>query len=324
MLKAKYGLFLHYQYRILLGYSVKTKPQFPNPTQMTAEEWNRFVDGFDVDGFAKQMAAGNVGWVIFCMDDHYFAWPCAPNRAFNEFTGYGAGEKCSRRDLIGELAQALEARGVKLICYFAGLNGYMKEPKVLQGLMDPASGRGQFNDHSPPSDECRKRRLAVLREYAQRYTGEIAGWWFDGVESSTYRNQPDDWRTIDSIVHAANPHAVIAFSWGANEEACICPGVDDYAAGDTWSKQDLKKLTPKTLPAQPGILWHGKIYCGNIYHGQGDANQFSDQELVDWINTCNSQGGICTLDWPFDPKTGLLKDFAFAQLKRVAQAVKNH
>ena len=27
-------------------------------------------------------------------------------------------------------------KGVKLICYFAGLNGYMKEPKVSAGLRD--------------------------------------------------------------------------------------------------------------------------------------------------------------------------------------------
>jgi hypothetical protein len=85
---------------------------------------------------------------------------------------------------------------------------------------------------------------------------------------------------------------------------------------------------PKTIAdprgVQDGILWHGKIYCGNVYHGQGDANEFSDQELIDWINTCNHQGGVCTLDWPFDPKTGLLKDFAIAQLKRMARVVKKH
>ena len=40
-----------------------------------------------------------------------------------------------------------------------------------------------------------------------------------------------------------------------------------------------------------------------------------------WSNTCNREGGVCTLDWPFDPKTGLLKDFDFEQLKRVARAV---
>src|SRR5450432_3711603 len=76
MTKGKYGVFMHYQYRILLGYSIKTKPQFPDPSQMTAGEWNRFVDGFDVTGFANQMAEAKVGWVMFCLDDHYFAWPC--------------------------------------------------------------------------------------------------------------------------------------------------------------------------------------------------------------------------------------------------------
>jgi hypothetical protein len=320
--KGNYGIFMHYQYRILLGYSIATQPQFPSPSQMTAEQWNRFVDGFDVKGFAEQMAEAKVGWVIFCLDDHYFAWPCAPNKVFCDYTGYGPGEKCSRRDLILDLANALNGKGVKLICYFAGLNGYMNEPKVSVGLMDEGAGRGGFNENTPPSAECRKRRLAVFREYADRYKDTIAGWWFDGVERDTYQAKPDDWWTIHSIVHSANPQAVIAFSWGRNEQACLCKGIDDYTGGDTWSKQDLKRLTPSQLPSQDGILWHGKIYCGNVYHGQGDGNQFSDQELIDWINTCNQQGGVCTLDWPFDPKTGLLKDFAIAQLKRVARAVK--
>jgi hypothetical protein len=83
----------------------------------------------------------------------------------------------------------------------------------------------------------------------------------------------------------------------------------------------LKRLTPAQLPPEEGLLWHGKIYCGNLYHGQGDNNQFSDQELIDWINTCSHQGGVCTLDWPFDPSTGLLKDFGIAQLKRVARSL---
>jgi hypothetical protein len=322
MSEGKYGIFMHYQYRILLGHSIRTKPPFPNPSQMTAQEWNRFVDRFDVNGFAEQMVEGKVSWVIFCLDDHYFAWPCAPNQAFSDYTGYAPGEKCSRRDLILDVAEALKAKGVKVICYFAGLNGYMKEPKVSAGLSDEATGRGGVNEKSPPSAEGRKRRLAVLKEYADRYQGKIAGWWFDGMERGTYQAEPNDWREIHSIVHSANPKAVIAFSYGANEQACLCKGVDDYTGGDTWSKQDLNRFLPKFLPSQEGILWHGKIYCGNVYHGQGDANQFTDRELIDWINACHRQGGVCTLDWPFDPNTGLLKDFGIAQLKRVAGAVK--
>ncbi len=316
MLPAKYGVFVHYQYRILLGYSVRTKPQFPKPERMNAAEWNQFVDGFDAKRFAAQMAEGRVGWVIFCLDDHYFAWPCAPNKAFSDFTGYAPGKKCSRRDLIMDVADALRAKDIKLICYFAGLNGYMKEPQVSVGLKDDG------NNQTPPSAECRRRRIAVLKEYCDRYRDKIAGWWFDGMERNSYQERPDDWDAVAATVRAGNPKAVIAFSFGGNEQACIRRGVDDFTGGDTWSKQDLVRLVPKRLPAENGILWHGKIYCGNVYHGQGDANQFSDQQLVDWVNTCNDQGGICTLDWPFDPKTGLIRDFGIQQLKAISRAVK--
>jgi hypothetical protein len=322
MLKGKYGLFVHYQYRILLGYSIKTKPQFPDPAHMTAREWNRFVDGFDAQGFADQMVDGKVGWVIFCLDDHYFAWPCSPNRSFDEFTGYAPGEKCSRRDLILDVGEALKTRGIKLVVYFAGLNGYMKEPKVSAGLIETPGGRGGLNEKMPPPAECRRRRLAILKEYADRYKDKVSGWWFDGMEANSYQDAPEDWWAIERIVHGANPKAVIAFSFGANEQGCLHKGIDDYTGGDTWSKQDLIRLTPLVLPARERILWHGKIYCGNVYHGQGDANQFSDQELIDWINTCNHENGVCTLDWPFDPKTGLLMGFGLEQLKRVSEAVK--
>jgi len=315
MTKAKYGVFLHYQYRVLLGTCIRTRPQFPDPSQMTAKEWNQFVDGFDAEGFARQMAEGRVGWVMFCIDDHYFAWPCAPNKAFSTYTGYAPGEKCSRRDLVMDLADVLNAKGVRLICYFAGLNGYMKDPKTYRGLADDG------NNQTPPSAESRKRRLAVLKEYCDRYGEKIAGWWFDGMKSDSYSEEPNDWRTIHSIVRKPNPKAVIAFSCGRNEQACVRPGLDDFTGGDTWSKQDLTGLVPKRLPAQGGILWHGKIYCGNVYHGLGEANQFSDRELIDWMNACTGQGGVCTLDWPFDPKTGLIKDFGMAQLKRIAAAV---
>src|SRR5205085_10754448 len=99
-----------------------------------------------------------------------------------------------------------------------------------------------------------------------------------------------------------NPNGVIAFSYGGDEQACISEGVDDFTGGDTWSKQDLPRLTPARQPAPPGILWHGKIYCGNVYHGQGDACQFSDQELIDWIHTCNHQVAYVRSIGPSIPK----------------------
>ncbi len=72
------------------------------------------------------------------------------HRTFNECTGYTPGEKCSRRELILDLSNALNSKGVKLICYFAGLNGYMKEAEVLAGLIGQAAGRGESNEKTPP------------------------------------------------------------------------------------------------------------------------------------------------------------------------------
>lgn len=321
MLEAKYGLFMHYQYRIMLGYShgtaaLGTKPMLPPVSEMTAEGWNHLVDGFDVERFADQVAEGQVGWVLFCIDDHYFGWSCAPNRTFDEYTGYAPGERCSRRDLVGEVADALGARGVKLICYYAGLNGCMRDPQSFRGLGDDGDER------TPPSAECGKRRIEVLKEFADRYGAKVVGWWFDAVMPDSYRQQPHDWWEIKSVVRSANPVSLMAFSWGRNRQACMCQGVDDFTSGDSYKKQDLRRLTPQGMPAEGGLFWHGKIYCGNVYHGQGDANQFSDQELIDWISTCNRQGGVCTLDWPFDPETGLIKPFGMAQMKRIAEAVK--
>ncbi len=67
---------------------------------------------------------------------------------------------------------------------------------------------------------------------------KVSGWWFDGMELDSYTaTKPYDWFAIDSIVHRANSKAVIAFSYGGNEQACVHKGVDDYTAGDTWNKQ---------------------------------------------------------------------------------------
>lgn len=327
MKKGKYGIFMHYQYRILLGYSsgtvrAGTNPLVPEVSMMTSKQWNEFVNGFDVKKFADQMAKAKVGWVIFGVDDAYFGWSCAPNNTFNKYTGYADGEKCSKRDLIMDVTDALNKKGVKVILYYAGLTGHMLDPKIVSGLKDDTT-RGIWGGKIPPSPECRKRRIEILRDYAERYKNKIAGWWFDTPGTKSYDEKPYDWWAIEEIVHKANPKAVISFAQGgmSNLKPTV-PGIDDFTGGDTWRKQDLTKLIPKNYPAEEGILWHCKIYCGNIYHGQGDANQFTDQELIDWIKTCNNQGGVCTLDWPFEPQTGLIKDFGIKQMISISKAIK--
>ena len=77
MSRAKFGVFMHYQYRILLGYSIATKPSFPKPSEMTAEGWNNFVDGFDVDGgVGHPQSPSSPGVSPGDPCTQYWGWPC--------------------------------------------------------------------------------------------------------------------------------------------------------------------------------------------------------------------------------------------------------
>jgi hypothetical protein len=195
------------------------------------------------------------------------------------------------------------------------MNGYIKNPQAMVGLGDDDTYQ------TPPSAASRKKHLEILEEYATRYGDKIAGWWFDMFKTG-YETPPHDVREIRSVVRAGNPDAVIAFASSGPPFKVKQAGIDDYTGGDHFFKIDFDRITPTRQPAPEGILWHAKIFCGDVYHGQGTKNRFTDDQLIDWIETCNRQGGVCTLDWPFDPKTGLLKDFGFQQLKRIARAVK--
>lgn len=57
---------------------------------------------------------------------------------------------------------------------------------------------------------------------------------------------------------------------------------------------------------------------------KGFADQMADALAVRDVKLICYYAGMngYTLDWPCDPKTGLIKDFGSAQLKRIAQAVK--
>lgn len=326
MVKAKYGIFMHYQYRIMLGYcqintnlTAHPDEKYPPASAMTSKEWNQFVNGFDVKGFANQMSEANVGWVLFCINDGPFAFHCAPNAAFDSITGYKPGDKCSNRDLIMDLAKALNPKGIKLIAYLSGMFGYPRDEKTARGFGD------DFLYRKPPTLESRKKHLRVLEEYAKRYGTKIAGWWFDGVIAGGYSEKDGyGYEKLASIIYKANPESAVAFNFSDNVFGRLFPGVDNYTSGDQWSPSplDLANLTPKIHPVTGDILWCGKIYCGDIYHGLGNSNRYTDDYLINWIKTCNSQGGVCILDWPFDPKTGLIKDFGVKQIINIGKKVK--
>jgi hypothetical protein len=73
------------------------------------------ADAFDVAGLVRQLVATGTKYLLFTIGQnsgHY----CAPNATYDRLVGIQPS-KCSRRDLITDLAQALQPHGIRLLTY---------------------------------------------------------------------------------------------------------------------------------------------------------------------------------------------------------------
>ena len=124
---AGWGVFTHY----LIG------------KDTTAEAWNRQVDAFDVPGLVEQLEAiGGKYYVITIGQNsgHY----CAPNATYDGLVGIEPS-KCSRRDLIADIAQALRPHGIRLMVYLpSGAPGHDRVARKKLGWLWGRKGGWQL------------------------------------------------------------------------------------------------------------------------------------------------------------------------------------
>ena len=100
-LKTKYGFFVHYVWAGKGGgLTIDRNGKQP-------ESFDALADAFDVVGFANDMAAWQVEYVIFT------AWHANINPLFPSETmkKWGLPEHACKRDLIGDVIKALKAKG---------------------------------------------------------------------------------------------------------------------------------------------------------------------------------------------------------------------
>lgn len=200
MKQKKWGVMTHYLYPLCeCGIKSRFKPQV---------NWNDCVNSFDVKEFAKNLADVGAGYLFFTVMQGY-AYMCAPNKTYDSITGYKAGEACSERDLIAELADELEKYGIDLVLYFTA-DGPYKDEKAGKAL--------GYYDRSKElvSEGLVKNLAAVMEEYAVRYGRKIKGWWIDGCYNYFgYGDEKDSLlKYLKEAALKGNPDSVIAFNGG--------------------------------------------------------------------------------------------------------------
>jgi hypothetical protein len=265
--EAKFGVFVHY-----LG-------EGPN--------WNERVKSFDVEKFANQLQQTNAGYLIFTLGQNS-GYYCSPNATYEKYAGYKIGQRCSRRDLLMEIAEALAERRIRLMLYLPSRSP-QRDKQAMASLRD-------VHERQPAPQEFTKRWSEVIAEWSLRYGKKISGWWFDGSYNTAGwddLSKPYNWNTWSAACRAGNPESILAFNPGTRIDKAFSSLTDqqDYTAGE----QNKFQVTPQTNPAPKDLQWHILSFLGTRWAAK-DGPTNSDNYMIDYVHKINTLGGVVTID----------------------------
>jgi len=284
--------------------------------ETTAEDWNRLVDGLDLDGLVGQLASTRTKYYFITIGQnsgHY----CAPNEAYDGYVGVQPS-KCARRDLISDLADALSEQGIDLLVYLPS-GAPSQGPVAIEKLGWEWGYEGGWPSWSTERTgkrlaEFQVRWEAVIREWAERWGSKIRGWWFDGcyLADEMYRHpDPPNFESLAAAAKAGNPECIVAFNPGVKVPVVCHTEFEDYTAGEI----------AQALPECPGpwverdghrARYHVLSYLGQSWC-KGDP-RFPDELVVGYTKHIIGKGGVITWDVPITEE-GLIPQPFVEQLR---------
>ena len=286
MRKAGFGVFMHY---------LASKPDLP------VEDWNRLIDGFDVEGLAAQLAGVKARYFFITLGQnsgHYLS----PNPAYDEIAGIHPS-KCSRRDLVADLAAALAKRDIRLMVYLPA--GAPDRDKVAMQKLEWRSGPYR-------NAEFQRKWERVIAEWSVRWGKRVSGWWFDGCywPNAMYRPpKPPNFASFAAAARKGNPDSLVAFNRGVVYPIHPQSEQEDYTAGETDNPEMVRQNGKfwEDMTQFQVLTYLGKWWCGA-------PARFSDADVVRFTRMTLTRNGAITWDIPREAN-GLIPEPFVRQLK---------
>ena len=272
------------------------------------------VNAFDVDRFVSQIRRAGARHFIFTTTHAEQKLP-APHPLIDDLIpGY-----TTRRDLLGELCEACEAAGIRMIFYYNhSCNGNDNTPwRKACGYDDGAM------------DLFAARIVEIVEHMSRRYGKKLHGWWFDSFYSlskegpcNSVTTDLGDWKVpyaaFTGACQAGNPDSIVTYNSSVNCAFSYTPYQDYY-----WGEVDNLDAKPRGPFTEDGFRWHLWTCIDNRewVHFRKDTPfckpVYGDAELADWTRGHLKSGGAvtfnveCTQDAVFNPES-------IAQLERIA------
>ncbi|MFA5205874.1 MAG: hypothetical protein WC708_15870, partial [Lentisphaeria bacterium] len=317
---AKWGVFMHF---------LATPPSSIGGGDLDADTWNRQVDGFDVDGLARQLHEIQAGYFYIALGQnsgHY----CSPNPTYDAITGVRPS-KCARRDLVLDLYNALARYDIPLLVYLPS-HAPMSDVAATKalgyvapwdfGLWSPTAGTYRPEDAEAGNDERLSRGQrnweAVIRDWSLRWGNRVRGWWFDGCyyADRMYRH-PDapNFKSFGAAARAGNPDSIVAWNCGVYYPIRAMDADEDYTAGEVEEPERVDPPGPRVKQDQ----FHVLSFLGTAW-GSTPTVRFTPEEAVAHTRAVTDFDGVFTWDTPFTA-AGQIRADAFAVLKAVGAAL---
>lgn len=306
-----WGVFCHY---------LADTASNSQPIPMTADDWNRQVDAFDLKGFADQIESTGARFVYVTIGQNS-GFFCAPNETYDELVSIKPS-KLSRRDLISDIADELKPRGIDLLAYVPA-GAPAADPIAVEKL----GWEWGFEGGWPGGWEKRTgKRLAefqlkweaILRDWSLRFGDKVRGWWVDGCyfpdEMYNHPDAPNFFSFADAL-RAGNPESIVAFNPGVVYPIITMTEAEDYTAGEINECERVKCEGRWVGHAQ----WFMLSYLGQTW-GKGPL-RYSDDQAAAFTRDAIEHEGVVAWDVPIQP-SGLIQPEFVKQLVAIGKRLK--
>ena len=299
---AKWGVMTHY----LADWKARESKE-----QMNADTWNGMINNFDVEGLADQLKSVGAGYYIITIGQNS-GYYLSPNSTYDKFVGIQPS-KCSKRDLVSDIADALIKRGIKLIVYLP--SGAPAGDKVAREAL-------QWQNGPYRNKEFQIMWEKIIEEWSKRWGKKVSGWWFDGCYWPNIMYRTEDTPNFKSFADAArsgNPESAVAFNPGVVYRSISLTPYEDYNAGeiDYPEKISIKRVFDGIID---GAQLHFLSFLGDKW-GMGNP-RFTSDKIIEWSKMVAKEGGVITWDVPIQ-KSGLISQPFIDQLRETAKALQN-
>jgi alpha-L-fucosidase len=302
--KCRYGIGVHW--------TAQTVPRYGDPLP-----FQRAVDSFKLKEFVEQVRHAGADYVLFTAA-HALQMLPAPHPVIDRIL---PGRTC-KRDLIGELADALAAHGMPLLVYWNHSCNHAQDRAWEQAVGYHGRDKGHFA----------RNLMDIVGWMGERYKDKIKAWWFDSPYSLDPRGPHNSvstdmtgfqfpWEQFTVAAKLGFPARLVTYNAGVAKTFLY------RTHQDHWSGELVDLKAPaKARFLDNGLQWFGwtcldfRAWVHTSRNTEIPKPLYSDEEVATFVRTCNSHQAPMTFNVGIY-QDGTMAPVSVEQLRRIGKTI---